>query len=66
MPWHEIATALHEIDYDGTVVMEPFVRMGGKVGQDIKIWHELNADNSEAKMDDDARKSLLFERAVLG
>ena len=66
MPWHEIATALHDIGYDGTVVMEPFVRMGGKVGEDIKIWRELNADNSEAKMDEDARKSLQFERAVLG
>ena len=66
MPWHEIGTALRDIGYDGTVVMEPFVRMGGKVGEDIKIWRELNADNSEAKMDEDARKALQFERIVLG
>ena len=31
LPWHEIGTALREIGYDGTVVMEPFVKSGGGV-----------------------------------
>jgi len=64
-PWHEIATALKDIRYTGTVCMEPFVRMGGKVGEDIKIWRELEPGISEAKMDADAKAALDFERIVL-
>ncbi len=63
-PWHEIATALKDIRYNGTVCMEPFVRMGGKVGEDIKIWRELEPGISEAKMDADAKAALDFERIV--
>ena len=63
-PWHEIATALADISYDGTVCMEPFVRMGGKVGEDIKIWRELEPGIDEAKMDADAKSALDFERIV--
>ena len=63
-PWHEIATALADIGYDGTVCMEPFVRMGGKVGEDIKIWRELEPGIDEAKMDADAKAALDFERIV--
>ncbi len=63
-PWHEIACALKDIGYDGNVCMEPFVRMGGKVGEDIKIWRELEPGISEAKMDADARAALDFERIV--
>ena len=65
-PWFEIATALKEIGYKGNVAMEPFVRMGGKVGEDIKIWRELEPGITEAKMDADAKSALEFERAVLG
>ena len=64
-PWHEIALALKDIGYDGNVCMEPFVRMGGKVGEDIKIWRELEPGISEAKMDADAKGALAFERIVL-
>ena len=44
--------------------MEPFVRMGGKVGEDIKIWRELEPRITEAKMDADAKAALEFERIV--
>ena len=63
-PWHEIALALKDIGYNGNVCMEPFVRMGGKVGEDIKVWRELEPGISEAKMDADAKAALDFERIV--
>ena len=63
-PWHEIALALKDIGYDGNVCMEPFVRMGGKVGEDIKIWRELEPGIGELKMDADAKTALDFERIV--
>jgi D-psicose/D-tagatose/L-ribulose 3-epimerase len=66
LPWHEIGTALREIGYDGAVVLEPFVMMGGGVGSDIKIWRDLSDNADEAALDEDARRSLAFSRYVLG
>ncbi len=62
MPWHEIAAALHDIQYTGNVVMEPFVRMGGTVGSDIKVWRDISCGADEERMDEYARQSLEFER----
>lgn len=61
-PWREIGQALREIGYDGTVCMEPFVKMGGEVGQDIRIWHNMYDDLSEAKLDKDAADAVKFQR----
>lgn len=61
MPWREIGEALRDIGYDGAVVMEPFVLMGGQVGDDIKIWRDLN-DGSDATLDRDAANSVAFTR----
>jgi D-psicose/D-tagatose/L-ribulose 3-epimerase len=66
LPWHEIGTALREIGYDGAVVMEPFVKMGGGVGSDIKVWRDLSDNAGEAQLDEDARQGLAFSRYVLG
>ena len=66
LPWHEIGAALREIDYQGAVVMEPFVKMGGQVGSDIKVWRDLSNGADEAAMDEAARQSLAFSRFVLG
>ena len=66
LPWHEIGGALREIGYDGAVVMEPFVRMGGTVGSDIKVWRDLSEGADEAALDKAAKESLAFSRFVLG
>ena len=65
MPWDEIGLALREIGYDKTVVMEPFVNMGGQVGSDIKIWRTMVEDNSVEALDADAAESVIFQRKVL-
>ncbi len=64
-PWREIGEALAEIGYDKRVVMEPFVNMGGQVGQDIKIWRPICGDMTEEMLDRDARESLIFQRYML-
>ena len=66
LPWHEIGTALREIGYGGAVVMEPFVKMGGQVGGDIRVWRDLSDNADEAQMDEAARQALAFSRYVLG
>ncbi|GIP34945.1 sugar phosphate isomerase/epimerase family protein [Paenibacillus sp. J2TS4] len=60
MPWAEMGQALRDINYDGYVVMEPFVRPGGIVGADIKVWRDLSDHADEAKLDADIKASLEF------
>jgi D-psicose/D-tagatose/L-ribulose 3-epimerase len=65
MPWREIGEALRDIGYDGNVVMEPFVRTGGAVGGDIRVWRDLSDKADEDKLDREAMESLRFSRFVL-
>jgi D-psicose/D-tagatose/L-ribulose 3-epimerase len=62
IPWTEIAAALREIRYTGYVVMEPFLRPGGQIGRDIKVFRDLSAG---LDLDEEARKALNFLRVVL-
>ncbi len=66
MPWYEIGMALRAIGYDKNVVMEPFVRSGGGVGSDIKIWRDLSKGASLEQLDKDAADSVSFLRYVFG
>lgn len=66
IPWQEIGLALREINYSGAVVMEPFVKTGGTIGSDIRVWRDLSNGADDAQMDKDARDSLAFSRFVLG
>lgn len=60
MPWEEIGQALRDIEYDGYVVMEPFVKMGGGVGKDIRVWRDLSDGADEGRMDADIKEALQF------
>lgn len=61
-PWKEIGEALKAIEYDGTVAMEPFVRMGGQVGSDIHVWRDISRGATEEQLDQDAKDALNFQR----
>lgn len=63
MPWEELGQALRDIGYQGYVVMEPFVKMGGGVGSDIKVWRDLSEDADEAGMDAEIAESVKFVRS---
>lgn len=60
MPWAEIGQALRDIRFDGIVVMEPFVKTGGIVGSDIKVWRDLSDHADEAKLDSDIKEALQY------
>lgn len=61
-PWKEIGEALRDVGYDGTVVMEPFVRMGGQVGRDIHVWRDISRGATEEQLDRDAHDAVTFQR----
>lgn len=58
--WKEIGAALHEIGYEGTVVMEPFLQAGGAVSHSIRLWRDLSHQADEAQMDRYITDSLHF------
>ena len=62
IPWLEIKEALDEIDYDGPLVMEPFLMKGGTVGADIGIWREMI---EEPNLDLLAKEAATFVRKTL-
>ena len=45
--------------------MEPFVRMGGQVSQDVALWRDLSSGADEEKLDQDAAASLRWLRGVM-
>ncbi len=61
-PWKMIGEALREIGYNRTVVMEPFVLMGGEVGADIKVWRDISKGATAEQLDRDAEESVAFLR----
>lgn len=65
MPWDEILDALKAARYEGAIVMEPFLRMGGQVGSDIRVWRDLSNQGGEAFMDQEAAFALNFIRSNL-
>ena len=56
---------MKDIDYRGKIVMEPFIRPGGQVGEDIKIFRDLSCGADEAKMDALAEQSCRFVKSNL-
>lgn len=65
MPWNEIMEALCDVGYKGGIVMEPFIKPGGQVGQDIKVFRDLSGGADEAEMDTMAREALEFVRGKI-
>ena len=64
MPWYQIGSALRAIGYDRNIVMDPFVKSGGGVGSDIKVWRDLSNGASTKMLDADAAASVAYLRNV--
>lgn len=62
IPWVEIFGALVEINYQGAIVMEPFLQPGGEVGRDISIYRDLSIG---VDLDEEAAWSVAFVRKGL-
>ncbi len=62
--WNEIGEALRSVNYDGAVVMEPFVIHGGEVGRDVRIWRDLFDDITQEQLNTDAAESVKYLRSV--
>ncbi|GAA0261416.1 sugar phosphate isomerase/epimerase [Muricomes sp. OA1] len=65
IPWDEITGALKEIHYQGAVVMEPFIKMGGEVGRDIKVWRDISENASAEEMEQLVKNAVAMLREKL-
>lgn len=65
MPWNEIFTALSDIEYKGAVVMEPFIKTGGQVGSDIRVFRDLSDNADILRMDKMAADAAKFVKENL-
>jgi D-psicose/D-tagatose/L-ribulose 3-epimerase len=63
IPWDELGTALQQINYQGAVVMEPFLMPGGEVGRDIRVFRDVMSSTYD--LDEEARKAAEFIRGKL-
>lgn len=63
--WPEVAKALKDIDFKGRVVIESFLSAGGPVGNDLRIWRDLDSDLSLENQNKLLRDSLAFVKNLL-
>jgi D-psicose/D-tagatose/L-ribulose 3-epimerase len=62
IPWGEVFGALRQINYQGGIVMEPFLIPGGEVGRDISVFRDLLGTGD---LDEEAARSVQFVRSEL-
>ena len=60
MDWDDIGRGLRDIGYRGAVVMEPFVKPGGTVGREIKVWRDLSKGADVDRLDAEIAEALQF------
>ena len=65
LDWDEIFDALKDVNYQGRLVAELFVKAGGEVGRDIYVWKDLIEEEGEDVLDQEARHLIEFERKML-
>ncbi len=58
--WKEIGAALKEVGYNGYVIAEPFVTIGGQIAKDVKIWRDLSSNATEEMLDQAAKEYYKF------
>lgn len=62
--WTEIAQALKEINFSGRIVIESFIATGGPVGNDLRIWRNLDDVSFEAR-NRAMKESLAFVKDLM-
>ncbi len=50
LPWDEIFKSLKEIEYQGALVMESFMKIGGEVSRNVSLWRDLSLDADDYVM----------------
>lgn len=57
--WHSVMTALHEVSYNKTIMLEMFFQANKAVSPDLFVWRNVEPDVSDA-----CRRALSFLRGL--
>ncbi len=63
--WDDVFGALRDIDYRNNIVSEPFLKIGGEVGYDIRVWRDIIDNPTEETLDAGAVELLEFTKKML-
>ena len=63
--WEQIFFGLRDSRYQGPIVIEPFVKMGGDRGNNLCIWRDLSLSQTDQEMNAEAQLALEFIRGQL-
>ncbi len=63
--WDDVFQALKDIDYKKNIVSEPFLKIGGEVGYDIRVWRDIIDNPTEEVLDAGAVELLNFTKKML-
>jgi len=61
--WDKVFGVLHEIGYDGRLLLEPFVLAEGTVAQNVFLWRDLSGGASADGLTSELRESFDFVRS---
>ena len=62
IPWDEVVHGIKKINYEGDIIMEPFIIPGGEVARDVKVWRNMRIG---IDFDEKAKEALTFIREKL-
>lgn len=65
LPWEQMAAVLHEIGYDGAVVLEPFVQAGTGGAANLNVWRDLYPGEGEQELDRRLCHSLAYIKELM-
>ena len=63
LDWPNIFGALKEENYEGPIVMEPFVLTASSLAYDIRVWRDLSKGKSPEELANDVASGIRFIRS---
>jgi len=62
IPWDEVVHGIKKINYEGDIVMEPFIIPGGEVAREVRLWRNMRIG---INLDEKVKEALTFIREKL-
>ena len=63
MDWASIFGTLKDVEFDGPIIMEPFVLMGFPLAYDIGVWRDISHGKNSAQLAEDVATGIRFIRS---
>ncbi|MDL2289139.1 sugar phosphate isomerase/epimerase [Clostridia bacterium OttesenSCG-928-F22] len=65
IPWDEIFRALKDVDFQGIISAEPFIRLDTPSTYKVALWRDLSNNANSEDLDNEAKRGLKFIKDVM-